>query len=117
MQLRLPTIPQRVFDECHTESFAERLAGMRFGIEKEGLRVHANNGQLTDTPHPKALGSALTHPHITTDYSEALLEFVTGTHASPQAAIQELEQLHALPTPYYLRAHLAAIDALLAARI
>lgn len=95
MQLKLPTIPQRVFDECHTESFAERLAGMRFGIEKEGLRVHASNGQLADTPHPKALGSALTHPHITTDYSEALLEFVTGTHASPQAAIQELAQLHA----------------------
>ena len=68
---------------------------MRFGLEKEGLRVDRETGKLAQTPHPKALGSALTHPHITTDYSEALLEFVTGTHASPQAAIQELEELHA----------------------
>ena len=68
---------------------------MRFGLEKEGLRVDRETSKLAQTPHPKALGSALTHPHITTDYSEALLEFVTGIHASPQAAIQELEELHA----------------------
>ena len=67
---------------------------MRFGLEKEGLRVDRATGQLAQTPHPRDLGSALTHPHITTDYSEALLEFVTGTHASPHAAIQELEELH-----------------------
>ena len=65
---------------------------MRFGIEKEGLRVDRVSGDLAQTPHPRDLGSALTHPHITTDYSEALLEFVTGTHESPHAAIQELEE-------------------------
>ena len=46
------------------------------GLEKETLRV-SNQGGLAQTPHPLALGSALTHPHITTDYSEALLEIVT----------------------------------------
>lgn len=46
------------------------------GLEKETLRV-SNKGGLAQTSHPLALGSALTHPHITTDYSEALLEIVT----------------------------------------
>lgn len=46
------------------------------GLEKETLRV-SHEGGLAQTPHPLSLGSALTHPHITTDYSEALLEMVT----------------------------------------
>ena len=45
------------------------------GIEKEGLRT-TPCGDLAQTPHPKGLGSALTHDSITTDYSEALLEFI-----------------------------------------
>jgi len=57
---------------------AERLAGIRRGIEKEGLRV-LPSGHLALTPHPAALGSALTHPHITTDYSESQLELITGS--------------------------------------
>ena len=46
------------------------------GLEKETLRVNPQGG-LAQTPHPSVLGSALTNPHITTDYSEALLEIVT----------------------------------------
>ncbi len=46
------------------------------GLEKESLRV-AIDGGIARTPHPVGLGSALTHPSITTDYSEALLELVT----------------------------------------
>jgi len=52
------------------------LAQSRIGLEKESLRVSAEGG-LAQTGHPVALGSPLTHPHITTDYSEALAEFVT----------------------------------------
>lgn len=52
--------------------FAQSL----IGLEKETLRV-SHEGGLAQTAHPLALGSALTHPHITTDYSEALLEIVT----------------------------------------
>ena len=55
---------------------AERIAGMRRGVEKEGLRV-LPAGHLALTPHPQALGSALTHASITTDYSESLLELIT----------------------------------------
>lgn len=63
------------------------------GIEKEGLRTNAT-GKLAQTPHPKGLGSALTHPSITTDYSEALLEFITPALESPQAAIDYLHEVH-----------------------
>lgn len=63
------------------------------GIERECLRVDAR-GQLAMTPHPVALGSALTHPQITTDYSEALLEFITGTDSDPQNTLAELEAIH-----------------------
>ena len=38
---------------------AQRLAGIRRGIEKEGLRV-LPNGDLALTPHPLALGATLT---------------------------------------------------------
>ena len=70
-----------------------QLKGMRRGIEKESLRAQPG-GALALTPHPKALGSALTHPSITTDFSESQVELVTGAHASPEAAVDELTQLH-----------------------
>ncbi len=52
------------------------LADARIGLEKESLRV-SPDGKLAQTAHPAALGSPLTHPLITTDYSEALSEFIT----------------------------------------
>jgi len=63
------------------------------GIEKEGLRID-HQGYLAQTPHPQALGSALTHPRITTDYSEALLELITQTHTDTDALIAELRRTH-----------------------
>ncbi|MFO1253700.1 MAG: glutamate--cysteine ligase [Inhella sp.] len=71
----------------------ERLRGMRRGIEKESLRVLAGNG-LALTPHPIALGSALTHPYITTDFSESQLELITGVHADAESCLRELTELH-----------------------
>jgi glutamate--cysteine ligase len=70
-----------------------RLQGIRRGIEKESLRA-TPGGALALTPHPAALGSALTHPHITTDYSESQLELITGVHASVEQCLEELTQVH-----------------------
>jgi glutamate--cysteine ligase len=70
-----------------------RLGGMRRGVEKESLRAQPE-GELALTPHPKALGSALTHPSITTDYSESQLELITGAHARIEDCIDELVQTH-----------------------
>ena len=36
----------------------------------------------------------MTHPHITTDFSEAQLELITGVHESAEAALGELEDVH-----------------------
>ena len=71
----------------------QRLLGIRRGIEKESLRALPGGG-LALTPHPQALGSALTHPQITTDYSESQLELITGVHADAQACLAELTQTH-----------------------
>ena len=69
------------------------LKGLRRGIEKEGLRVRPD-GMLALTPHPSALGSALTHSHITTDFCESQLELITGVHTSVDACLHELKQIH-----------------------
>jgi len=66
--------------------------GLR-GIEKESLRVTAD-GHLAMTPHAKALGSALTHPSLTTDYSEALIELITPAEPDAAITIERLDTLH-----------------------
>lgn len=63
------------------------------GIERECLRVDSD-GKLALTPHPRALGSTLTHPQITTDYSEALLEFITPTETDVADTLADLERIH-----------------------
>ena len=69
------------------------LQGGRRGVEKESLRV-TPDGRIAQTPHPVALGAALTHEHITTDYSEALIELVTPTFRSNWELLQYLCDLH-----------------------
>lgn len=63
------------------------------GVEKESLRVSAD-GRIEHSPHPPALGSALTHEHITTDYSEALIELVTPPFGESWQLQQYLCDLH-----------------------
>ena len=69
--------------------------GMLRGIERESLRMQSN-GFLSQTSHPKALGAALTHPHITTDYAEALMEFITPPQDSIPKALHYLTDIHAI---------------------
>ena len=67
--------------------------GLR-GVEKESLRVGAD-GTLSRRPHPRALGATLTHPYITTDYSEALPELVTPPQRTQWETLQFLCDVHA----------------------
>ena len=71
----------------------EILQGGRKGVEKESLRM-TPDGRLVETPHPYALGSALTNEHITTDYSEALIELVTPPFKATWELLQYLLDLH-----------------------
>lgn len=63
------------------------------GIEKESLRI-TNAGLISQQKHPSALGSALTNPYITTDYSEALLEFITPPFPDCKETLKFLDQIH-----------------------
>lgn len=70
-----------------------QILGIQRGIEKESLRVIAD-ATLAHTPHPDALGSALTHPHITTDFSESQVELITGVHTDVETCLNELREVH-----------------------
>jgi glutamate--cysteine ligase len=71
----------------------DSLKGNLVGLEKESLRV-APRGTVAASMHPTALGSALTHPYITTDFSEALLELITPPSTKRGDALQFLQDLH-----------------------
>ncbi|MFV1974040.1 MAG: glutamate--cysteine ligase [Thiohalobacterales bacterium] len=70
----------------------QAMQGGLTGLEKENLRM-GPDGSIAQTPHPAILGSALKHPWITTDYSEALLEFITPPLGSPDEALVFLRDL------------------------
>ena len=85
------------FDECLARfglpEFRREWGAIRRGIEKESLRI-TPAGHLAQTDHPEALGSALTNPYITTDFSEALLEFITPTSEEISECLAMLEAIH-----------------------
>lgn len=75
------------------ETLGKHLVDIIRGIEKEGLRVTPES-TIAQTAHPESLGSTLTHSSITTDYSEALLEFITPTINNVEDTISYLTDLH-----------------------
>lgn len=81
-------------DQCMNQSGDVSAITFHRGVEREALRVSRTDGKISQTAHPNALGSALTHPSITTDYSEALMEFITGVHDSVEGVIDELNDIH-----------------------
>lgn len=87
------------FDTALSANQFAMLRDIRRGVEKEGLRVQQSTAMLAQTPHPSALGSALTHEAITTDYSEALLEFITPVSTDIETCLNQLDQLHRFTAP------------------
>ena len=84
---------RRVAALANNREHGAALAGGRRGLEREGLRV-TPSGHIAATAHPRSIGSALCNPHITTDYSESLLELVTPTFPDNPALAQYLSDLH-----------------------
>jgi len=66
-----------------------------FGIEKENIRVD-KQGVISQTPHPAVFGDKLTHPFITTDFSESQVEMITPPMSSVNEALGFLETIHDL---------------------
>lgn len=75
------------------ENHPQALQGIQRGLERETLRVHAD-GTLATTGHPGCLGSALTHKWITTDFAEALLEFITPVEGDIRHMLTFMRDLH-----------------------
>ena len=71
----------------------ETLRKLQRGLEKESLRA-LPDGTLARDPHPVGLGSALTHPHITTDFSESQIELITGVHQDIGGCLRQLTEVH-----------------------
>ncbi len=80
-------------DQLTATGHQQLLCGGLKGIEKESLRI-SKDGFIAQTPHPKALGAALTHPYITTDYSEALIELITPPFADVKDSLDYLQSIH-----------------------
>ncbi|MGZ5576766.1 MAG: glutamate--cysteine ligase [Methylobacter sp.] len=80
-------------ERLNANGHQQLLCGGLKGIEKESLRI-SKDGFIAQTPHPKALGSALTHPYITTDYSEALIELITPPFADINDTLDYLHNIH-----------------------
>ena len=89
-------LEQRLHD-IDTNQLYPYLKNARTGLEKESLRV-TTDSHLSQQNHPKALGSALTHPWITTDYAESLLELITPPQ---ERATQALDFLLNIETFVY----------------
>ncbi|MFB5171715.1 glutamate--cysteine ligase [Erwinia amylovora] len=75
------------------EAHPDALKGIGRGIERETLRV-SPDGFLATTAHPASLGSALTHKWITTDFAEALLEFITPVDRDIDHLLAFLRDIH-----------------------
>jgi glutamate--cysteine ligase len=65
---------------------AEHLGTSLIGLEKESLRVTPDGG-ISPSAHPRVLGSPLTNPFLTTDYSEAMPELITPPFADASLAL------------------------------
>ncbi|MCH9698450.1 MAG: glutamate--cysteine ligase [Gammaproteobacteria bacterium] len=87
-----PVFSKRISNIANSQQTGLLLNGLK-GIEKESLRL-TSEGLISKIPHPEALGSALTHPHITTDYSEALIELVTPAFESVSETLRFLHETH-----------------------
>ena len=83
---------KKYITEFNKQENINALSGIGRGIEREGLRV-LPEGKLSEQGHYYQLGSALTHPNITTDYAETLLEFITPVSQSPEQSIAQLQDI------------------------
>lgn len=83
---RLEHNNERIIEQIVSQMPLDGYLGAMIGVEKESLRIR-QDGYISHAPHPYILGSSLTHPCITTDFSEALLELITPPCTSSRDAL------------------------------
>lgn len=87
------TILKQQLEQLSSSEFSQAVKNIRRGIEREALRIN-QDGKLSQLDHPQALGAALTHPYITTDYSEALMELITPPSNDIKQTFSQLKDVH-----------------------
>jgi len=85
--------PIKMCDKGLAHKLSPLFSGIKRGIEKESLRI-TPDGHLSQAPHPYELGATLTNPCITTDYSEALPEFITQASTDRDKPLNDLYEIH-----------------------
>jgi len=83
----------QILTSCSEKNAYRFFEKSEHGLERECLRIN-KDGQLSQLPHPRAFGAKLTHPHISTDFSEAQLELITPYFTQEEEAIKFLNDLH-----------------------
>lgn len=73
--------------------YKNKLLKGNFGIERETLRVD-KEGKLALTKHPKVFECKISHPYITTDFSESQIELITPTVSTLDKAHNYLNLLY-----------------------
>jgi len=85
--------PIEIKDKNLAIKLSPMFVGIKRGIEKESLRIKPD-GYLSQDIHPTELGSTFTNPYITTDYSEALPEFITQATSEREKPLNDLYEIH-----------------------
>jgi glutamate--cysteine ligase len=88
----LTTIKQKL-ERLTSAQVTKAIKNIKRGIERPSLRVNTD-GKLSQLDHPIALGSALTHPYVTTDFSESLLELITPPSNNINTTFAQLKDVH-----------------------
>jgi len=83
---------ENLIDAVLSSAVKDTLSFGKLGIEKESLRIIQS--QITQSTHPKKTGSALCNRYITTDFSEAQLEFITPPLPDKTAGLEFLDHIH-----------------------
>lgn len=93
MGITLKTRLANLLSQLSAEENRSSIVGIRRGVEREALRINPD-GKLSQKGHPKSLGATLTHPLITTDYAESLLEFITPAETAIETTLNQLQDIH-----------------------
>ena len=74
-------------------NYREELLKGNFGLERETLRVD-EKGKLALTKHPEIFECKISHPYITTDFSESQVELITPTVNSVEEVFSFVNSLY-----------------------
>lgn len=82
-----------MLDVIQSLNYREELLKGNFGLERETLRVDGE-GKLALTKHPEVFECKISHPYITTDFSESQIELITPI-------LNTLEELYSFVNSLY----------------